>query len=166
MSLEVANERATPCHGRFFGGDARAGGPESRQESVVEFVHERAVVGLHEREGGEVATAYVLRDGGGRAPRPAGTTKGSLRATEEALKLVGVRRDARVVETDEEVLLVALGQCGEVIDEVAGRGAKAVARGLGAQLRDVGVEACLRLGGVLRAIESLGIRRDLVRDAS
>lgn len=165
MLIEVADERPTPCRRRFVGGDARACDPEAREEGLVDpFEEGRAVTLLGECEGREVVAADVLCDGVCRARRAARSTKRPLGAAEEALELVRGWRHARVVEAHEEMLLVALDQRCEVFDEVACRSAETVARGLGAQLRDVGIEARLGFGGVLGAIVSLGVGRDLVRD--
>src|SRR5262249_1187171 len=127
---ELADERAAPLHGRFFGGEARTGSAEVVEEGLVELVQERVIVRLDESEGRQIAAAHVLRDGVGCASSSASSAERALRVAEEALELVRVRRDARVVEANEDVAPVALGQRRQVIGELPGGGTEAVARRL------------------------------------
>lgn len=167
MRVEPADERPTPCRRGLLSRDARACDPEPRDPGLVERVEDdRRIVLLHDRERRQVLAADILRDRVCSARSAARSPKRPLRVPEEPLELVRGRRHARVVEADEEVLLVALGERSEVIDEVARRGAETTARGLCAQLRQVGIEAVLGFGCALGAIVSLGIDRDLVRDAA
>jgi hypothetical protein len=84
-------------------------------------------------EGHEVVPTEVVSDSSGRAAAPEGTSQLCLGGTEEALKFVRSRRDARVIEADEEVVPIALGELSQVIYEPPGRGSEAGSGGVGLQ---------------------------------
>lgn len=112
----------------------------------------------------EEGRAEVLRDRVCRTAAAAGAPDRALPATEEALESVGRRGDAGVVEAREEVLVVAFGERGDVVDKLPSRCAETSARRGGLQSRDLRVQAGLRFGRVLRPVRSLGVCGELVRD--
>ena len=169
MTIEVAGARAVGGGGRLGGGDAQAHLSEASERGVVERVvdlRRRAVAGGGVREGREVVTAEVLRDGVRRARGAARAAEDALRASEEALEHVGGRRDARVVEADEEVRAVALEEGRDVIDEATGGGAEPGSRRFGPKSFDVSAEALVRLLAARGEVGSLGGDGDLARDVA
>lgn len=114
----------------------------------------------------EVVGAEVLRDRVGRARCAECPTKLRLRRTEVALETVGARRDLRVVEAGEDLAPVSLSDAGDMIYERARRGAESGPGHLVLEAAQERGKTPLRLGGVLWAIGSVGIGRDLVSDGS
>lgn len=79
---------------------------------------------------------------------------------EEPFELVRGRRNAGVVEADEEVGAVALEDLDEVVDEVAGGRAETCPGSVRLEVGEKRVEASLCLGRVGRPIGPTGARRE------
>jgi len=164
--IEAPDERSTAGDGSLGGGDALSLLVEARGVVGNELRGEIAVRRLEEREGGEVITTEVLGGGVGRAACSAGSTKRSLRPTEEALEHVGGWLHSGIVDADEEMRSVALAQSAEMVNEAAGGRAETGAGRLLSELGEVCIEPGLGLSRGLRAVRSLGIGSDLMRDAT
>jgi hypothetical protein len=162
--IEVPHERATMCRGCFCGGHAGALRAEASEVEGALRTIRSARVSLESCEGDEKLGAQVLDHGVGGAARAGGTANEPLGTAEEAFEHVRVRGDAPVVEADEQMLAVTLGEGREVIDEAARGGGEPRSRNGALELIQVGLESSLRLGGALGAIDSVRVGGDLAGD--
>jgi hypothetical protein len=111
------------------------------------------VARAHLVEGEKDLVAEVVDQRVGRAARAQGATSLLLAPAEEALQLVGRRRQVGIIEAVEEVGPVAAGDGDQMVDKGSGLGVEAQAGRCALELREEIPELGLGRGSVLRTVE-------------
>lgn len=159
MTREVAEHGALPDSGRFGRGQLRPG-LQKRLGGEIRGRQSRDGVGLGELVVGQQCVgAEVGHNAVGRAPAAGRVAYGALCRAEEALQLVGGRRDPGVVEAVEQVRPVAGVPSGEVIDKTTRGCTEPVPRSFSDQRLQVFLKPALRLrrrGGAVRTVRGRG----------
>jgi len=160
MAAEVADKGAAPACGELLVLELLSGLSEGRRvDGLGEGVE---VARAHLVEGEEDLVAEVVDQGVGRAASAQGATSLLLARAEEALQLVGRRRQVGIIEAVEEVGPVAARDGDEMVDEGGGLGVEAQAGRCALELTEEVPELGLRLGGVLRTVLPVGCGADVV----